>query len=210
MNHIPCTPQNTIILFDLHQVLFSHNYTQMLIECIKNIYLIRLLRPALIKKTINLLRRKGSGQELLVFIEQHYPHLAHTTAGIVAIANAQKLIPAMHTLVKELKTKGYEVHIASNIGETFFDDLYKRHTDFFALFDYIKIVTQQKNNVLIRKPMPAFFTNYQKEANPQNKNVIFIDDNKKHLHAARAHGFTPVLFKSSQQVRKIVLQKDPI
>jgi FMN phosphatase YigB (HAD superfamily) len=202
MEHIyTVDPEHTILLFDLHQVLFSHHYLRMVWQAAKHIYLIQLLRPRIIRKTFYLLRNKGSGQELLTFIHTHYPQLVHTIPGIVAIANAQTLNHEMVLLLKQLKSSGYTLHIASNIGQTFFEDLKNMHPDFFALFDHAKVIPAYSTGTIIRKPMPEFFASYKKEASVDDKQIVFIDDNQKHIHAAHQAGYLTILFKNPAQLK---------
>ncbi len=198
----PITPQNTIITFDLHGVLFQTNYPKIFKIFLRSPHkyriMLHMLNPKLLFDILRLRLKEAVAEEYVVYLINKYPYLMRYKSLIIKIGNAQKPITETIDIIKQLKSQGYTLHILSNIGEYFFADLKRDFPDIFALFDDIKITTAAEN--YIGKPYPQIFKYYLKEYNGNNKQIIFIDDKQKNVTAATSLGMIGIRYTSPQQL----------
>jgi len=202
------SPENTIITFDLHEVIFTFDYKK-----VANILwkwnhkwaiIGTLFHPGLVWQLLKMLWQDATDEEFLELLEQRRPIL---TPLIFEITNAQKVIPGMDILLKKLAYKEYELHILSNIGPHRFEQLSKDFPEIISLFKKVKIV-QPHGKHSLRKPDKQFFTDYLKEYKQDNQHVIFVDDKNENIKAAQALGIDGILFKSTKQLREQLDQRD--
>jgi putative hydrolase of the HAD superfamily len=119
---------------------------------------------------------------------------------IINLFNAFKPIDPTVELLKELKTKGYELHIVSNIGQRRLGFLKNRYPAIIALFDKTKIPYGDIHH-LVKKPNLEYFIGYLKDYNPQRKLVLFVDDKKQNIEAAASVGIVGIKFTSVDKLR---------
>lgn len=197
--------EKPIILWDLHGVLFHQKS-----------YISKLLTYPPILKTISniewpfikdLFKIGINNIEYLPIAEQyHNPYLQDF---LEQAANNVTLIKAMQDLVFELAHLGYVQEIASNISPYAFahltnPQLYPQYASFFAVFNLRASQTGfMRDGIVIKKPNPAYYKEYlhKNNINLVQQPVIFIDDLKKNVLAARAIGFDAILFKHPYQLR---------
>jgi len=126
---------------------------------------------------------------------------------IITTMNAKKPIPQTVKIIQELHEAGHRQFTGSNMGKSFFDDLLKRdEMQFFkTYFDlknsvYVTIDGLRRN---IRKPRKQFYQELM-DINPNIDvhDVIFIDNKKENVQAAREVGMTGILFKNPKQLQK--------
>lgn len=200
-------PKKTIIAVDLHGVLFKHNYKNMFKLFFKSKnkrkLIFALINPRLWIDVIKLMRKKAVAEEFFVGLAQKYHRLQPFLPLGITIANQQTVTPGMVEALVHLKKKGYELHLFSNIGSIVFEDLHKKYPNILALFDALKMPSQ--DNGYLRKPSKKAFEEYLKEHNPYGKKVIFIDDKKKNVEAATQHGIISILFHSMPQLKQELL-----
>ena len=205
------TPQTTIIVFDINGVLFTTDYWQLFTLLIrdKNSFrlLVHVLHPYVVRDIIRLYWKGSTNEEYYAHLVSTYSSLAPCKSLLLAAAQAQKPIPSMIELVEQLRTLGYQLHILSNIGMIFFSHLQALHPTFFAHFRAFKIANLDEN--YLSKPHKLMYERYQKECNPEHKQVIFIDDKKRNVYAAQQEGMIGVLFNNPQQCRKALLALIP-
>ena len=147
---------------------------------------------------------------------EEFIHLArqenneHLVTFITNICNAQRPIEGTVTIIKELCANGYTHHIGSNIGQTVFEqlsnpDAHPQFAELFACFELDKShVVTHNNGTIIRKPDIRYYQGYLKKNNIDlNKTrVIFIDDRRENIKAARKAGLHAIHFKNPAQLRK--------
>lgn len=201
MNHYP--PETTIITFDLHKVLVSHDYRRMIHAWWKSSQrlplVLDLAHPKVLWRVF-WLRRSGSvAEKVLMVLMAEFPHLQQYRQLAIEILNAQKLIPESLACLKELKKKHYTLHIFSNIGEQLYQHLYFQNPELFDLFDVIH-TTKQYNNYLA-KPQKQAFLDYLSQHNSTHKRVIFIDDKSKNIATAQQCGIIGIQFKNPTKMR---------
>jgi FMN phosphatase YigB (HAD superfamily) len=129
------------------------------------------------------------------------PELAHYVPLMARVANAQKPNTSVLTLVDQMKEQGFELHILSNIDATIFDELKKIHTTMFTHFDKVQS-TQSADKY--GKPHAWVFTRYLTTHVPSDKHVIFIDNKKKNIVAARKLGIIGIHYKNPRQLRRVL------
>ncbi len=126
------------------------------------------------------------------------------------VVNAQRPDPDVETILKELKQRGYTLHIASNIGTQIFIKLKEQLTvlgqNIFVYFDKDaegmegKTVDCCKNRV--EKPDPEYYKQYLDLYDPdRSKLIIFVDDKLVNILPAVAQGFLGIHFKNPAQFR---------
>lgn len=192
---------DTIIAFDLHSVLFKPNWREVghilwhykhklsILACA--------FKPRLVYKSLRLLANDPTDEEFFALFEQHCPHLMQLAIDLM---NAHRLMTPMINLVKELKAKGYALHIISNIGPRRYPTLCSRFPELMAHFDKAKTVYAEAK-AIIKKPNPEFFKTYLRDFNPDHKSVIFIDDNKRNINVAKSFGFVCIRFTKPEHLR---------
>jgi HAD superfamily hydrolase (TIGR01509 family) len=198
----PFDPKNTIILFDLHGVIFKHNYVKMVKTFWKSPlrwpFLRNLFDRYLLWDVAKLLRHRPVPESFFVHLARNYKQFRTAFPLFVQIANCQIVNKPMITLIKKLKANGYEVAILSNIGERIYIDLESQHHDIFHLFDHIMVCTPETHYV--SKPSPQIYERFMREANQKNKHIVMIDDKKKNLYGAAAFGIIGLRFKNYKKL----------
>ena len=158
-----------------------------------------------IKTCIHLARtfgiRKTSFEEIIRACETVNPHLANLMR---TLSSCQKIVPETAAIIEELHKKGYTLAIASNMGIKTFETIKKQKS---TIFDYFSEVTTSDtidpDGSLIKKPDPQFFALYQQLHNKVDKHIIFIDDDRCNVAAAKAAGMQAILFKNPKQLQRL-------
>lgn len=201
---IKITPENTILAFDIHDVLLKADYSLMAQEFFKSPHklhlLFSLLNPFLLMDIIKLLWQQAVAEQFILQLAQKYRRLErHCSLGI-SVSNAQRPIERSIHLIRQLKNKGYTLHILSNIGSVTFDNLVTKFPMIFNLFDEVKVTSSTEN--YLRKPDHRMYTTYLDSYNKQKKQVVFIDDKIKNIHAANRCNIIGIHFSSPEQLEK--------
>jgi FMN phosphatase YigB (HAD superfamily) len=200
------TNKDTIIAFDLHSVVFKANIQEMLHilwQWPKKLKLLLCgLNLKLIWKAFRLLLNDPTDEEFFALFQSYCPALLPL---IVKLFNAFKPIDKTIDILKELKSQGYILHIASNIGPRRFTALQNRYPDIIGLFEKATINNGNIEN-LIKKPHPEFFEKYLRDNNPEHRPVIFVDDKLRNITAAQKHGIQGIQFHSPEQLRKALTE----
>jgi len=196
------TNKDTIITFDLHSVVFKANIQEMLRivwQWPKKFKLLLCgLNLKLAWKAFRLLFNDPTEEEYFALFQQQCPIIAPL---IIKLFNAFKPIDKTVDILKELKSQGYTLHIASNIGPRRFAALQNRYPNIIGLFEKATINNGNLEN-LIKKPHPEFFEKYLRDNNPEHRPVIFVDDKLRNITAAQKHGIQGIQFRSPEQLRK--------
>lgn len=197
---------NTILAFDLHSVVFTPNWKEIIrilwrwphklhmIVCAFNI--------RFVWKCFALLFKNPTDEEYFALFQKYCPKLLPL---IIDLFNSFKPIDGMVSLLKALKAKGYELHIMSNIGPRRFTYLQQRYPHIIGLFNKAKINNGDIHH-LIKKPSLDYFNSYLQDYNPEGKQVLFIDDNKQNIKAANCLGIQTILFTSLHKLRHTLTQ----
>lgn len=198
------TPENTIIVFDIHGVLFKPDYVQIINAFLRSPYKYRCMRYALYPSTwadySQLVHEQLIMERFFAYFIDKYPELQPCLSLLVTIANAQKPIDSIIALAEQLYRAGYTLHIISNIGEPLGKDLQRKFPGIFKYFSVIKTPTLK--NKFKKKSHVLFFQEYLQEHNHLGKQVILIDDNEQNIQIARKVGIHGIFFLNERQLKK--------
>jgi len=179
------TPSNIIFVFDLDDVI-------LLIKKAKKakfgLYL--LIRPDAWADFAKI--RKHSGHADTMVKQNKKPGLVKR---LKRIKQSKTPIEGMIEILRELKQKGYILHIASNMSRTDFEFYQKQYPGVFSLFDQAFVV---EGADMPQKPSKKYFDLYR-EKYPTAKHHFFIDDKKENCDAS-GFAYTHV-FKNPEQLR---------
>jgi len=169
------SPADTVIAFDIHDVLMQSRIDKMMGKFLKN--------PSLILKVGQL--SDGSYGD---------------NPKLRKIINSQKPICETWNLIKKLKTAGYSLYIFSNIDKTAFDELKAKFPAYFSLFDDYHVV--HNNDAKQKKPAPSAYDSCRTmiEKSHPGKRIIFVDDKKENIQAACKAGFRGIHFTSAEKL----------
>ena len=140
-----------------------------------------------------------SRRELIDQLPGHYDkerfsHFLNRLAGML------RPIPGMADLFLELKNKGYEVYILSNMPREMAHELKELHPFLHAadggVFSY------EVNSI---KPMPHIYDALLKNYPIQPEQAVFIDDVPVNLRTAQAMGIRGIHFQNPAQVRRSLI-----
>lgn len=192
---------NTILAFDLHSVVFTPDWKKVIhilwIWPHKMQLVVYAFNLRLIWQCFTLLFHEPTDEEFFALFHEQCPKLLPLA---LELFNSFKPMDGTVELLKELRTKGYVLHIASNVGPRRFKTLQSRFPIVMNLFDKAMINNGDVKN-LIKKPNPEFFRLYLRDYNPDGKQIIFIDNNKHNIKAAEPFGIICIHFKSPSQLR---------
>jgi FMN phosphatase YigB (HAD superfamily) len=200
-------PHNTVLCFDLHDVVLKPDTAERLKLAVKNP--LRTLGLA-----FDVTSRKGvaNGEEYAVRLKKK--GLIKQAELVHKFSSAYKVDTDVFDILKTLKAKGYRVCMASNIGAQNLNDLFnpslskkgKNQTtrmkvrEVVESFDDIISVDYESQNV-ITKPSHDYFKIVQDSCG-HDKHVIFVDDKKKNVDAANACGLDGIRFTSAKQLKQ--------
>jgi len=197
------TPHNTIITFDIHGVLFKPDRKKIaqLAWNNKRAFTIGFyfLNPKFAYTVLALKLKRAVPEEYFMRLTRNYPSLEHYKKLAIDISNAQNPHHDTIKIAQELKNLGYTLHLFSNIGCTIVNDLSCSYPEIFTLFDKVQVPSSENNYT--GKRQPGAFALYQTTCNPENKQIILIDDNKKNIARAAHVNMAGIYFKNAQQLR---------
>lgn len=198
------TPETTVIVFDLHNVVFKSQRRKIVVSCLK---LMRkgtwryTLNPALWYKVYRLRAHSAVAEDIFHKVTAEYPELARFRNDFIRLTNSQRPIRGVVDLIKMLKDRGYKIYVLSNIGKDTFNELCLKYPEIGAFFDGAFTASAEHN--YIHKPHMDFyqgFKQYLKEQGESNKQILFIDDLKRNLAAAASCDIAGVHYRSSRRL----------
>lgn len=192
--------QENIIAFDLHGVIFTVDWLLVWRTFWRYPHKLRLIacgfHVPLIWHGLRLLFDNATDVEVYALFNKYCPNLL---PFIIDITNVHKPIPASVEILQQLKDRGYELHILSNVGPNRLKKLQDRYPAVIGLFDKMLINNGDPKN-LIKKPQKGFYELYLHKFGLQPQNVLFIDNKKTNVRVARELGFSGIHFKNSKQL----------
>lgn len=198
------TPENTVIVFDLHNVVFKRQTRKIVAACLKLLpqgtwrYT---FNPGVWYRVYRLHEHSHVAEDIFHKITAYYPGLAQFKGDFIRLTNAQRPIKKVVELIKELKRRGYKLYILSNIGTDTFNELSALYPDVSACFD--GAFTSSAENNYLHKPQADFyeqFKMYLKMQGHEDKQILFIDDLKKNLAAAAKSNIAGLHYRSSARL----------
>ena len=201
-------PENTVIAFDLHGVIFSSSIRQILTivwHCPNKLRFLKLITNIRLARTVvNGVFKKYVIEQLIQELSHKHPLFDQFKDTALAVANAQKVNQKTFVLLKDLHAKNYQLVAFSNIGEQSIKILSTRHPEVFDLFSHVIYTSAQDN--FVAKPHPQAFDKLFVCITPTEKNIVFIDDSSKNIKQAHALGIYPITFSSARSLKQALKQ----
>lgn len=201
------THENTLIAFDLHDVIFQKSPTQILREILLIKGKGRIVKLAMnpyfwgyIKKLKN---ETNVAEDLFKRLILKYPQIKDLEAEFIRLSNAQKPKKKTVSIIKKLKEKQFKLYVLSNIAERTFEQLKIKYPAIFNNFDGALVVSPDDN--YLHKPNPAYYEKFKshlKDEGHEDKHVLFIDDLKQNIHGASNAGISGIQFSSAKNLEK--------
>lgn len=198
------TPDSTVIVFDLHNVVFKSVRRKIVFSCLR---LLRkgtwryTLNPALWYKVYRIRSQSQVAEDIFHKVTALYPDLARFRNDFIRLTNTQKPIRGVVDLISKLKERGYKIYVLSNIGKDTFVELCLKYPDISKQFDGAFTASAEHN--YLHKPHMDFFEQfkqYLKDQGEGDKQILFIDDLKKNLAAAASCNIAGVHYRSSRRL----------
>ena len=201
-------PKNVIFLWDLHHVILKpHGRLKALRRYPHKREALRMakLRGKLLKYAF-LSPFKELSSEKILDLGQRYDN-PYFIEMIITAAAAQKPMEETVAIIQELADNPlYTNHVGSNIGSTVFQTItdQRQYPQYEDIFKYFDLPRSHVSSSSIRKPDPRFFEEYldNNKIDFKNTRVIFIDDKRKNIRAAKQVGLEAVRFKNAKQLRQ--------
>jgi FMN phosphatase YigB (HAD superfamily) len=189
---VPFNPANTVIAFDLHGVLvrpslrgMSRAFAQI---PVKELLVVLPDLPFIIRDLITYRLQHEISEMTLDKLAERYPVVKQLEQAIIHMTNQQKLKTGVLELLTHLKSLGYTLVLASNIGEKILGDLKKEAnpsvSKALSLFDVF--ITPTHENGYQYKPQAAYFKELLERCS--HKNIIFFDDKRINRETAISFG----------------------
>lgn len=214
------TPENTKFAFDFHDVV-AKAHPNRVINGLLNWNTVPELNwnlpyntaqflyrfPWIAYGTAQLVYNKGTGEQYYDLFKRN--GLDRIALTVRAIANDLDVINGTVAIIKELKDKGYQVDMASDIGTSFLDYLEKQQkfANILNLFTDKKSVDYIHTPKQAHKPNKQFFIDYQNNYNAAHMNIIFIDDKQKNVSASEQTGMIGIQFQNPEQLRNELVKR---
>ena len=200
-------PENTVFAFDLHKVLVSTDFNE-LIKTISQEFsssdVWYMIRTKEIRRTLKSISKgKITAEKALDDLAKKYPRMAKLKQPFLKLMNCQKINHGILDIVKQIKESGYRVYLLSNIGIQTLKEFYKKHPELEKLFDGFYVPSPENNYT--KKPNPDFFCqfkDYLVKIGDKQKNIIFVDDDLKNIKTAKQHGFKALVFNSKRLLER--------
>lgn len=202
------TPENTVIVFDLHGIIFSSSIRGIikalwycphkLRACALLIHFTLVYKVA--STILQAIIKKHVIEQVLNTLTKKYTPLAPFKESALAIANAQKINQEMVTILKKLHAQKYTLMAFSNIGQYSINLLSSRYPEIFNLFSQT-IYTSAKDNYIAKPEIRAFDKLFM-HVNPEEKHIIFVDDTFKNIQQAHALGIYTIPFLSATHLEQ--------
>jgi len=206
LKHNPITPQNTVITFDLHDVIVNYDYAAIIKTFFKSKKKLRLilalLNPLVWWDIIKLTYNKAIAEQYIVGLGEKHTSLQPYVQLGIKIANCQKINHNVIQIIKELKNRGYTLHMFSNIGTIICKQFEQKEPEIFQYFD--DFILPSKQNGYLRKPHHNAFVNYLEKVKNAQKQVLFIDDKTRNTKKSHKYGIIGIQFKNHVQLREIL------
>lgn len=196
--------QKKIFVFDLHDVLFSRHYRNILklLFSMKNklSFFFVLLNPFFIVDALKMLFITRVSEAYLIKLSQRHARLQPYVESIIDVTNALQPIPEMFSLVEHLKRAGHKVYIFSNIGQQTYEKLTHHYHAFFQHFDGIHYA--QDHNNWLAKPHQNAYRLFLEKFTIDPTTMVFVDDKHKNVVSAQHLGITAIQYRSPHQLLK--------
>jgi FMN phosphatase YigB (HAD superfamily) len=206
----------SIILWDVHEVLFTRNifhWGYLFLTYPKKWRVFRSLDMHIISlcfkyllHVLHIRRAELSSEELIAYaLKKKKYELAEIA---IRIGCDYAPIPGIIALVQKLHTQGYTMHIASNLGTSVYETFKTMYPELFAYFTVVQIAYWDGPHI-IKKPNTVFFEHYLETNNLNPADILFIDDKQYNIDAAATVGIQGICFEDTKQLTQ-ALKKESL
>lgn len=196
---IQLTPANTLIATDIDDVILERNQVQRPPNV--HLYLWHSNWKSIFKGWSNFKRMNNERK----YVEWMAKGLTKPAEFLRACVKQKDIIPETLELYKKLHEKGFKFYTATNIGTIFFEDQKERFPELFNdnFIKHCMTVDYSVKNP-IEKPDPRYFEMLKEKINPSDgQYILFIDDKKENVEAARKAGLLAIQFDKKQGAKKL-------
>ena len=110
-------------------------------------------------------------------------------------------VPGTAEIIEELKMEGYQVALLSNTKQDRANFL--RAQGYYDSFDPVLVSCEMGT----KKPLAPAFHQLIERVNTEPNNIIFIDNKRTNVHAAKRAGIDAIHFTSAESLQKSLAQK---
>lgn len=193
------TPTNSRFATDVDHVLLSPNRSQEdMLSWGAAKYLWHSSWSSFLKGWSNFKRINGERK----YVEWMEKGLTEPAEFVRSITQQKEIILETLELYQKLHAQGFQFYTATNIGSIFFGDIQKKFSNVFndTFIKHGMTVDYSVKNP-IEKPDPRYFEMLKAKINPDGKYyILFIDDKKENVEAARKAGLLAIQFDNAKQL----------
>ncbi len=198
------SPKNTLIALDIHGVLLQRSPSK-----IGKAFTSMLSNPTLLKHLFSLDMWYELIQQVITGarVDTFYMLFCDASDLLVEIflefANAYTVIPGTVELLTDLKQRGYQLRVASNIGQNIYPTTRKSFPELFnEQLVQDGMTTVCVNNQAVHKPESAYYTLFIELFNrDKDKQIVFVDDRLENVRAAVDHGMVGIHYIDRAQLQ---------
>jgi len=198
--------EDIVVAFDLHGVLFNvstKGVMQILWNTPKKLSLIKLIFTPVFRKQYKATKKLAlSTEQRMKLLMPTFPELQKYKKYFIELCNQQDINQDVLAFIRKLKSQGYYLVIASNIGEETYQELVVKYPILKELFEYA--FTSGKISGYVKKSSPLYFDRLKALVKEKymSENIIFIDDRAVAVASARSKNINGIVFRDVAQVSK--------
>lgn len=204
------SPHNVIVVFDLHGVVFRHDYVKMFRSFWRSPDKWRIvwatINPRLWLDVLIIARDYTVPEAFIMQLAKQHETIKQLLPSIIHIMNAQKPHQPTVALMHRLKKTGYTLDVLSNIGETIYRDMEQLFPEILSLFNTVVVTCAA--NCYTSKPNPKLYQVYLSTVQ-DNQSPLFIDDKIKNIQSALDCGIASIYYDSADEATEVLKKLIP-
>ena len=191
-----------VFVFDLHNVIFFPDRKRM-----RNLFWSArqtfgwhiFFNPYVLYNVSLILKNKGLAEPLFEAMARRHPLLAQLKPLFVKMIDCQTINQPVVDVIKTLKSRGYNVYLATNLWTALVPDFRRLFPEIVSLFDGFYFPSEENGNRY--KPDPDYYHDFMRRYDVF-KDIVFIDDDRANIHAARQVGWHCILYNRHSELKR--------